>query len=102
MYIYILLRRNVYVFFPLESRLERYMPKKILVFPFPAKDMFRFQPFVSAFAVGLRNVIMKPFRLPATKGIRAPTCFQGILRLTVDGQNPAPPRMMIIPLFKGL
>ena len=78
------------------------MPKKILVFPFPAKDMFRFQPFVSAFAVGLRNVIMKPFRLPATKGIRAPTCFQGILRLTVDGQNPAPPRMMIIPLFKGL
>ena len=49
--------------------------------------MFRFQPFVSAFAVGLRNVIMKPFRLPATKKIRAPTCFQGILRLRSSNVN---------------
>ena len=27
--------------------------------------------------------------------------FESFTRATVDGQNPAPPRMMIIPLFIG-
>ena len=42
-----------------------------------------------------------PQKKTAEKQMRPFFLFKGNIGGTVDGQNPAPPRMMIIPLFLG-